>query len=148
MAIAHVVTRGYGNGTLVGSIPFVVTRGYIAGEAGAVPARRAKRRYILPDGRRFYGTPDELRAYIAQLPPHVYATESEKPRRKYAKPPPLELAPDFDPPAAPYRLTPDDVSAARLRTAAERALEERIRMEARAQAEEDEAIALLLTTTI
>ena len=116
----------------------------------SVGARPTRKRYILPDGRRFYGTAAELRAYIAQLPPHVYATESEKakPRRKYAKPPPLELAPDFDPPAAPYRLTPDDVSAARLRNAAERALEERIRMEARAQAEEDEAIALLLTTTI
>lgn len=28
MSIALVVTRGYGNGTLIGTIPFVVTRGY------------------------------------------------------------------------------------------------------------------------
>jgi hypothetical protein len=33
MSIALVVTRGYGNGTVVGSVPNVVRRGYSAGEA-------------------------------------------------------------------------------------------------------------------
>jgi len=32
MSIALVVTRGFGNGTLIGTIPFVVTAGYDAGE--------------------------------------------------------------------------------------------------------------------
>ena len=116
--------------------------------AGVHPVRR--KRYILPDGRRFFGTPDELRAYIAQLPPHVYARPDELPqrmRRAYAEPPPLDLIPDFNPPAAPYKLTPDDVSIARSRNAAERALGE-LSMQAMAQAEEDEAIVLLLTTLI
>ena len=45
MAIGHVVTRGYGNGTLVGTIAFVATRGYVAGaEAEAVAAGYRKRR--------------------------------------------------------------------------------------------------------
>ena len=33
MAIATVVTRGYGNGTVTGAIPLVITRGYVAGAA-------------------------------------------------------------------------------------------------------------------
>lgn len=33
MAIRTVVTRGYGNGTFNGTIPLVVTRGYLAGAA-------------------------------------------------------------------------------------------------------------------
>ena len=33
MAIGHVVTRGYGNGTLVATIALVALRGYIAGAA-------------------------------------------------------------------------------------------------------------------
>lgn len=33
MSIALVVTRGFGNGTLVGSIADIVTRGYRIGEA-------------------------------------------------------------------------------------------------------------------
>jgi hypothetical protein len=33
MSIATVVTGGYGNGTLSGTIPFVVTRGYSISEA-------------------------------------------------------------------------------------------------------------------
>ncbi len=32
MSVSHVVTRGYGNGTLVGTIALVVTRGYAIGE--------------------------------------------------------------------------------------------------------------------
>ena len=32
MAIATVITRGYGNGTFSGTIPLVVTRGYTIGE--------------------------------------------------------------------------------------------------------------------
>ena len=32
MSIALVVTRGYGNGTFSGTIPFVTTRGYSIGE--------------------------------------------------------------------------------------------------------------------
>ena len=31
MAIGHVVTRGYGNGTLVGDVNVVVVRGYSVG---------------------------------------------------------------------------------------------------------------------
>ena len=33
MSIAAIVTGGFSNGTFVGSIPFVVTRGYTIGEA-------------------------------------------------------------------------------------------------------------------
>lgn len=29
MALAHIVTRGYGNGTLSGDVNLIVTRGYI-----------------------------------------------------------------------------------------------------------------------
>jgi hypothetical protein len=32
MTIANVVTRGFGNGTLTGTIPFAVTMGYSIGE--------------------------------------------------------------------------------------------------------------------
>lgn len=38
MSIALVVTRGYGNGTLTGSIAEVVTRGYTIGEAAVALA--------------------------------------------------------------------------------------------------------------
>ena len=36
MAISHVVTRGYGNGTLTGEINLIPVRGYSIGEAVAV----------------------------------------------------------------------------------------------------------------
>jgi len=58
MAIATVVTRGYGNGTFSGTIPLVATRGYIASEAAATPAgapKAKKRRFILPDGSVYQG---------------------------------------------------------------------------------------------
>ena len=35
MAIATVVTRGYGNGTVSGDVNLAVTRGYISGAAAA-----------------------------------------------------------------------------------------------------------------
>ena len=40
MSIALVVTRGYGNGTLTGTIPFVTTRGYSIGEVIISPTNR------------------------------------------------------------------------------------------------------------
>ena len=40
MAIATVVTRGYGNGTLVGTIALVVTRGYLRIVLPPAPADR------------------------------------------------------------------------------------------------------------
>ncbi len=51
MAIRLVVTRGYGNGTFNGTIPFVVTRGYTIGaaiiredEGGGTRSERANRK--------------------------------------------------------------------------------------------------------
>ena len=153
MAIGHVVTRGYGNGTVVGTIPFVVTRGYIAGAeeeaagAGAVPAHRGvKKRYILPNGKRFFGTQDELQAHLAKLPRKSVVAMGAKAPTKAER---FDL-PDIDdlPVFAPrsYRLTPDDVSLARLRALAESEREKRDEM--RMQTMEDDALALLLTTII
>ena len=34
MAIRTVITRGFGNGTFTGTIPLVVTRGYVPGVGG------------------------------------------------------------------------------------------------------------------
>ena len=148
MAIAAVVTRGYGS---FGSIPFVVTRGYIAGAEVAVEDTAGRpapirKRYILPNGKRFFGTQDELQAHLAKLPRKSVVAMVAKAPTKAER---LDL-PDIDdlPVFAPrsYRLTPDDVSLARLRALAESEREKRDAM--RMQTMEDDALALLLTTII
>lgn len=113
-------------------------------EAGQPGARR--KLYILPDGERFYGTPQELQRYIAKLPRQVYAQPGEakqRRKRRYAKPEPVSLVPDFDPAPAPYKLTPEDVSVARRRIDAEAAESASLK---RAKANEEAAIVLLLLT--
>lgn len=42
MAIKTVVTRGYGNGTYNGTIPLVVTRGYLPGGGDSSGTRRQR----------------------------------------------------------------------------------------------------------
>lgn len=46
MSIGLIVTRGFGNGTLVGSIKDVVTRGYTIGDASTVAIKSALRSFI------------------------------------------------------------------------------------------------------
>lgn len=47
MALGHVVTRGYGNGTFAGTIPFVVTRGYTIGEVVEVVAGKTSEARVI-----------------------------------------------------------------------------------------------------
>ena len=57
MAIGHLVTRGYGTGTLVGVIGLVVTRGYTVGpEAEIVDSATPENRVITMqrDSRTIY----------------------------------------------------------------------------------------------
>jgi hypothetical protein len=115
--------------------------------SGVYPAHRGvKRRYILPNGKRFFGTQDELQAHIAKLPRKSVAAMGAKAPTKamVLDLPDIDDLPVFQPRS--YRLTPDDVSLARLRALADSEREKRDELRLRTM--EDDALALLLTTII
>ena len=58
MAIKHIVTGGFGNGTLSTTIPLVVMRGYVAAEAVAVDPASHNTWPTLDDGDGRTWTPD------------------------------------------------------------------------------------------
>jgi hypothetical protein len=67
MAIGTVVTRGYGNGTLTGTIALVVTRGYMAAVSTfansprIVYSRAHSRSVTSPEGTRTVTAPEDAR---------------------------------------------------------------------------------------
>jgi hypothetical protein len=75
MAIATVVTRGYGNGTITGTIPLVVTRGYMAAASTfansprIVYSRAHTRTVTSPQDTRTVTAPEDART--------VYGTEKD-----------------------------------------------------------------------
>ena len=64
MAIRTVVTRGFGNGTFLGTIPLVVTRGYAIGAAVILYARGDRASYVFYNDHRAYVDRDDHRAYV------------------------------------------------------------------------------------
>ena len=64
MAIRTVVTRGYSNGTFLGTIPLVVTRGYAIGAAVILYARGDRASYVFYNDHRAYVDRDDHRAYV------------------------------------------------------------------------------------
>lgn len=84
MAIANVVTRGFGPSA---AIKFVVTRGYSIGAAPTPPTqtfagkvqRQQKRYFIeLPNGVKVFGTRDKLEGMLAQQRSAYVPTEVPK----------------------------------------------------------------------
>ena len=64
MAIRTVVTRGYGNGTFLGTIPLVVTRGYAIGAAVILYARGDRASHVLYSDPRAMVEYEDHRAYV------------------------------------------------------------------------------------
>ena len=57
MAIATIITRGYGNGTYIGTIPLVVARGYLIGDAAPSPDVPGLE-YTLPSNKLHFAMPE------------------------------------------------------------------------------------------
>jgi len=64
MAIRTVVTRGFGNGTFLGTIPLVVTRGYAIGAAVILYARGDRASYVFYNDHRSCVEYNDHRAYV------------------------------------------------------------------------------------
>ena len=64
MAIRTVVTRGYGNGTFLGTIPLVVTRGYAIGAAVILYASGDTMSYVPYSDRRAPAEFNDRRSYV------------------------------------------------------------------------------------
>lgn len=74
MAIRELVTRGYGNGTFNGTIAFVATRGYVAGDEVEVATTRGG--YVPPPLQVFEDWRPQERAQIAAVEQQIAQAEA------------------------------------------------------------------------